>query len=81
MKKKEITTILKITTKKTFKYVFENGLRNGIIKKNGASFTYYNYLEGRQVEKGKNVEEANAMQSHLDDPGAVGLLTLGSRLW
>lgn len=39
------------------------------------------YLEGAQVKQGKTVEEADALQSHLDDPGAVGLLTLGRRLW
>lgn len=32
------------------------------------------YLEGREVEQCEAVEEANALQSHLDDPGGVRLL-------
>lgn len=45
------------------------------------SWIYHEYLEGGQVEQGKTVEEADPLQSHLDDPGAVGLLTPGGRLW
>lgn len=41
---------------------------------------YQGYLEGGEVKQGKTVEETDALQSHLDDPGAVRLLTLGSRL-
>lgn len=39
------------------------------------------YLEGGEVEQGETVEETDALQSHLDDPGAVGLLVLGGGLW
>lgn len=41
---------------------------------------YQGYLEGGEVKQGKTVEETDALQSHLDDPGGVRLLTLGSRL-
>lgn len=41
---------------------------------------YREYLEGGEVKQGKTVEETDALQSHLDDPRAVRLLTLGSRL-
>lgn len=39
------------------------------------------YLEGGEVKQGEAVEETDALQSHLDDPGAVGLLALGGGLW
>ena len=43
------------------------------------------YLEGRKVKKGKAVEEADSLQSHLDDRWGVGFLgtlrALGSRFW
>lgn len=38
------------------------------------------YLEGGEVKQGETVEETDALQSHLDDPGAVGLLALGGGL-
>lgn len=45
-------------------------------------------MEGGEVKQGEAVEEADALQGHLDDPGGVRLLgalrtlrVLGRRLW
>lgn len=46
----------------------------------GAEGLSVGYLEGGEVEQGETVEETDALQSHLDDPGAVWLLALGGGL-
>ena len=40
----------------------------------GVCVCVHEYLEGGQVQQGEAVEEADALQGHLDDPGGVGLL-------
>lgn len=42
---------------------------------------YSEYLEGREVEQGKTVEETNPLQSHLNDSGVIEFLSWGGHLW
>lgn len=55
--------------------------RGSSVEGEGGEALSLGYLEGGEVKQGETVEETDALQSHLDDPGAVGLLALGGGLW